>query len=568
VTLAVVFGFAVHDGLAPVVGAAPYDVIGRQLPRQLVQLLNAGGDRGARFFPFLGNSGGVRRFLHLRDLLPVATLASLHKNLDVGCLVDGELSEDRVFVRIHDAATQRLLREFDLPFHAERPFDALPRIQFELMEVVGWEGRPHQPPALAGEAMAWYVIAKDELLSLEADIAVPPDIDPVRAARSCLEMIEDVALVQDVAIETAAQMLRIGKRNEDAAQLLRLVADRMAPAFDGYRRTAALQQLAGDEPGAAVTWTRAARLQPQSAEAVETAASLWFRTGHLDDALQVLMLARHAGTLTASGLGQLAAVADRLGDRALRDAVTGELMQRDRLPVPVARLLTSFLLEDDRAQEAEAIATRALEHQQQDAGLWLEHGRACLLLGSTERAGASLRRAIAQGLAGEARNDADRLLRMSSVPGLFAAMRQVDASLAGGDQRQALRTARNLVRVAADAGEAWLFLAIVRLRLGHDWRAERALRRALELDDGIAEAHNRLGILLVGQGNLEPGVQHLLRAGLLAPTDPSPRLHLAQAYAMLGRRGDGERSLREAERLGANPRALAAIKQQFYAQGA
>jgi Flp pilus assembly protein TadD len=147
-------------------------------------------------------------------------------------------------------------------------------------------------------------------------------------------------------------------------------------------------------------------------------------------------------------------------------------------------------------------------------------------------------------------------------------MRQVDAALAGSDQRQALRTARNLVRDAADAGEAWLFLAIVRLRLGHDWRAERALRRALELDDGLAEAHNRLGILLVGQGNLEPGVQHLLRAGLLAPTDPSPRLHLAQAYALLGRRGEGERNLREAERLGANPRALAAIKQQFYAQGA
>src|SRR5262249_33012452 len=226
---------------------------------------------------FTGTSTAPGGSPHAGELRPVATLASLHKNLDVGCLVDGELFDDRVIVRIHDAATQRLLREFELPFHAERPFDALPRIQFELMEAAGWEGRPHQTPALAGEALAWYVIAKDELLSLEADIAVEPDVDPVRAARSCLEMIEDIALVQDVAIETAAQVLRIGKRNEDAAQLLRLVADRMAPAFEGYRPTAALQQPARDQPGAALTRTPPARPQPPSPHARATAAAPAFR---------------------------------------------------------------------------------------------------------------------------------------------------------------------------------------------------------------------------------------------------------------------------------------------------
>ena len=38
----VVFAFAVEDGLAPVVGAAPFSVLARQVPRVLVEQLNAG----------------------------------------------------------------------------------------------------------------------------------------------------------------------------------------------------------------------------------------------------------------------------------------------------------------------------------------------------------------------------------------------------------------------------------------------------------------------------------------------------------------------------------------------
>jgi Flp pilus assembly protein TadD len=94
------------------------------------------------------------------------------------------------------------------------------------------------------------------------------------------------------------------------------------------------------------------------------------------------------------------------------------------------------------------------------------------------------------------------------------------------------------------------------------------LRRALGIDDNLGEAHNRLGILLLSQGNLDLGTQHLLRAGLLSPGDPAPRLHLAQAFALLGRVQEGERHLAEAERLGANAQTLAAIRAQFFARGA
>lgn len=566
--LAIVFGFAVQDGLVPIVGAAPYDVIARQLPRQLVQLLNAGADRGARFFPFLGNAGGKRTFLRLREPLPVATLASLHKHDQVVCMVDGAIADGSLHMRVHDGESHRLVREVELPFDPRKPYDVLVRAQFEVMSVLGWEGRPQAAPKLSDAALAWFLIAKDELLSLEAAVASEPGSDPLRAARECIAQAADVPVAQDIVIETVAYLLRASKLVPEAVQLLQRLAAAAPVTFELCRRIGALQQAAGDESGAALTWTRAAGLQPDNAEAVEIAASLWFRIGRLQDAHEVLARARSLNALSAAGMGQLAAVADRRGDRALRVELTAELLRLDSLPLPVARLVTSFLLEEDRAHEALVVADRAIARSPQDAGMWLEVGRACLLLDDCTRAAGALRRALDQGLKGEPRRDAERLLRLCVVPGLFVAMRQVDAALSARDHATALRIAAQLVRRASDSAESWLFLGIVRQRLGHGWRAERALRRALGIDDNLGEAHNRLGILLLSQGNLDLGTQHLLRAGLLSPGDPAPRLHLAQAFALLGRVQEGERHLVEAERLGANPQTLAAIRAQFFARGA
>ena len=86
---AVVFAFAVEDGLAPVVGAAPYDVLARQIPRILVGQLNGDSDRGVRFFPFLGPVDGARSFLRLREPLDPKALVALHKQEGVDRLVDG-----------------------------------------------------------------------------------------------------------------------------------------------------------------------------------------------------------------------------------------------------------------------------------------------------------------------------------------------------------------------------------------------------------------------------------------------------------------------------------------------
>ncbi len=558
------FGFAVADGLPPVVGAAPYEVLGRQLPRQLVQLLNAGADRGIRFLPYLTSNNGQRMFLPVRECLPIATLASLHQRGEVRLLIDGSLANDQIRLRIHDGATQQLVLDLELPFAPERPFDVLQRFWFEITGVLGWTGRPQLPAVPPGIGLSWLWIAKDELLALEANIAADPAADVLRGARECAAG-ADLPVVREIVIETAAFLLRAGKRREQVAALLRLVGERTADVAS-MRRAAGLLQAAGDEPAAALVWARAIAVEPRP-EDVETCAGLWFRQGELEQARAVLTAADQRGALGPAGLGQLAAIHDRVGDIARRDALIERLLPITELPPAVARLVASFLIERDRFADARVLLQRCLERHRDDAGLLLDLGRACLLLDDRDAAASALQEAGSRAGASESKRDIERLLRLTCVPGLFVAMRRVDALLARGEARWALRQAREIVRHCRHAAEAWLFLGVVRHKLRQERRAESALRHALQLDGQLAEAHNRLGILLVARGQVQAGHEHLQRAGMLAPTDPSPQLHLAQACALLGRHRDGEHYLQVAERLGANPQTLAAIRQQFFAAG-
>lgn len=563
-----VFGFAVPDGLPPVVGAAPYDVIARQVPRQLVQLLNGREDRGVRFLPFLGNLGGQRRFLPVRQPLPPATLAALHRRGSVGLLVDGQVAADRVRLRVHDGVSLHTRVDLELPFAPTEPFAVLPRLWFEVTTELGWTGRPMAVHLPDGPTLSWLLVAKDELLALEAGLPPAAGVDVLRAARHCVGAAADLPVVQDVALETAAHLLRGGRPRESVVELLRELAGCAPDVPEVLRRLGGMLQVCEDERTAAAVWTRVARLDP-GPEAVETAAALWFRQARPELARDVLLAARAGGSLSVSGLGQLAAVADRLGDRALRDELADELLRARPLPWAVARLLVTILIEREQPEQARAVAEESLREPDRPAGLWLDLGRACLMMDDGAAAALALESARAAADAGpELRRDVDRLLRLCAVPRLFGSMRRADAALERGDRRTALRLAREVVRGAGGSGDAWLFLGVVRHKLRQDRRAEVALRRALELDGTLAEAHNRLGILLVGRGAFDEGLSHLRTAESLAPNDPSPQLHLAQACALAGQPADGRRHLEQAGRLGANQQLLAAIRRQFFARGA
>ena len=559
---AVVFAFAVADGLAPVVGAAPYDVLARQVPRLLVTRLNGGGDRGVRFFPFLGKIDGERTFLRLGAMLEPQALVQLHRQGDARLLCDGMLRSGFLHFRVVDAIDQRVLADHELPFDPCRPLDALVRLEFDLMGLLGWSGRPQPAPDLGGEALGWFLVLKDALLRREADLADPAD-DPLRPARRCVELAAANAEVQELVLAFAAQLLRAGQQRAEVAVLLRDLAA-VAPATTAAcERISALAQAAGDQALAATTAARAAALEPQRSDLVERAAALLFRLERHDEVRALVDAARARGVASEAALAQLAAVCDRTGDRAGRRALTDELLQRDRLPVPVARLVVSFLLEEGRAAPARDVAARALVEEPRHAMLLFELARADLLLGATEAAARALRAALAAGVLPEVEPQARRLLRLAEVPGLWSGSRAVEDALAANDLPRALAVARDLVRRAATAADAWYLLGLVHHRRGNERRAERLLRRALRRDPDCADAHNRLGILLLTRGALQDGHGHLLRAHALAPHDASTRLHLAQACGLLGDQTAAALHVAAAERLGAEPSLVAAVRRSL-----
>lgn len=560
----VVFAFAVADGLAPVPGAAPYEVLARQLPRMLVAQLNGRADRGARFFPFLAPIDGQRAFLRPNQLFEPAVLGQLHKQGRVPLLVDGILRAGALHWRIVDGERLEVRAEVDVGFDPRRPLDVLARLAFELTDHLGWGGRPASPTLPHGEALAWFLVLKDELLRREANL---PEVavDPLRAARRCVELAPEVEEVRDVVCEFAAHFLRKQERVEECARLLAALVPTATDDVARLERLAGLLVVAGEQGPAATLACRAARLQPERPELVERAAAQCFRLGRYDELRAVVDAARQRGVASSAALAQLAAACDRTGDAATRTALVHELVGRDGLPVPVALLVVSFLVEEGQPALARAIVERALPQAPANAMLHFELGRASLLLDDGARASAALQRALQLGLPPVLARQAQRFQRLAAVPGLWATTQSIEQAVAAGDLPAALATARALVRRVGPVAEAWYLFGLVQHKMGRLRRAERLLRRALRHDRESPDALNRLGILLIATGRLAEGHELLQRAHLLAPTDPSPLLHLAQACALLGRAADAEAHLASAERCGADAELVRAVRAEILA---
>jgi tetratricopeptide (TPR) repeat protein len=558
----VVFAFAVADGLLPAVGAAPYDVLARQLPRLLVARLNGDADRGARYFPFVGNDDGRRTFLSLTDFVAPERLAELHRQPDVRLLVDARLDADGLHWRIHDANRAALLRACTVPFDPRQPLAPLPRLEFEIGDLLGRTDRPQPIAALAGEALGWWLIAKDAVLRAETNLLADGDGDPLRAALRLVELAADEPLAQDVALELAAHVARRSRTHPSLAALVGGLTPHLVADVERLERHAALAQTIGDEHAAATSLARAARLAPQRPELTERAAALLYRCGRHTELSRLVQALRDQGQVSPIALAQLAAVADRIGDRRLRGELTAELLTRPTLPVAVARLLVSFLLEEERAEPARAVAERALAADPAHGMLQFELGRACLLLGDDAAAATALAAALALGVAPAVQAQARRLQRLARVPGLWRGSCAVEAAVAAGDLPTALLAARRLVAAYRDVPEALYLLGLVRHKLAQPRRAERWLRRALAGDPDCADTHNRLGVLLLERGALREGHEHLRTAHRLAPDDAAPLLHLAQACALLGEPTEARQHLVAAQRCGADPQLLAAVERE------
>ena len=559
---AVVFAFAVDDGLAPVVGAAPYDVLARQIPRILVGQLNGDSDRGVRFFPFLGPVDGARSFLRLRELLEPKALVSLHRQEGVDRLVDGCLREDRLIWRVMDGDGAELLR-VDLAFDPLDPLAVLPRLTYELVGQLGWTGRIDQATQLQGEALGWFLVLKDEMLRREADLPEASP-EPLRAAARCVALAGADVEVQQLVMDFLALLLRKGVHRDAVAPVANDLAAHLTKAAS-LDRLAGLMYAAGDKTRAATIVARAACLRPQDTELAERAAAMAFQSGDDASVRAVVERARAVGAATPKLIAQLAASLDRIGDFEGRNELVDELVGEEHLPVPVARLVVSFLLDEEQPAIARTILQRTLQRAPDQSMLHYELGRSCLLLGEPARAGVALQRAIDLGVSDRLLPHAKRLLRVSTVPGLWQGSQLVEKALAAEDLPAALSAARALVRRVGPVAEAWLLFGVVEHRLGHSRRAERLLRRALAHDGDCADAHNRLGALLLEGARNEESYRHLRRAFELAPEDSATLLHLAQAAARIGKLDEARQHVRAAAQFGASSKLVSAVLRKIEA---
>lgn len=558
---AVLYAFAVVDGLKPAVGAAPYDVLARQLPRLLVMRLNGAADRGVRFFPFLGMVDGTRSFLRLNTCFEPKQLIKLHKQGDARFLCDGILREGFLHWRVVDGESARVLLEIDLPFDPSSPTEVLTRLEFELMELLGWSGRPQPASELGGESLGWFLILRDVLLRREAGL-VDDGQDPLLSARKGLELAPSDPDVATVTMDLAGHMLRANERREEVASVLRVLVDATELPVAHFERLGALLLTAGDQAMAATATMRAARSALDRVDLVERCVGLLFRLERYREAGDLVELARQRGVASLTSLAQYAACCDRVGDEARRAVLCNELLAEHDLPAAVARLLVSFLLEDERPESAREVAERALAADAAQPALQFDLGRARLSLGDCAQAVVALQESLRLGLPAEVEMRAYRLLRLASRPGLWVGSQDVEAALERGDHDAALSAVVKLARCAPDVAEVWFMAGLVRHRRGEQHRAERSLRRALRLDDELYDAHNRLGILLVTKGQLEEGLTHLQRAHGLAPGESSPMLHLAQALALLGRVDEAQRFVELAAEAGADAALVEAVRRE------
>jgi tetratricopeptide (TPR) repeat protein len=557
------FGLAVERELSPVIDAAPFEVLARQIPRLVVKRLNGGRDRGIRYFPFVGPVDGRRQFLVLPEMLPVQKLRELCGDDNDGAIVvRGQIQAGTLRLCVHDASDTA---RFD-DVLALDPHDLVPtirRILFEICGVLEWQGAPPQLPDLDALALGHYLVAWDDLLGLEANLVREDASSWLRAIRQCVELAPGQKDASELLLEIVARLIGDGIAHAEVAEVLRDAA--MASHDEAFLATAAawLESINQTEAAVAV-FDRLLARNPDREDVTMRLVAHHFQSGDLASAKSLLESAVARGNRSPRILAQLSVVQQKTGDREAQVATLDELAGRDDLPASVVRVVAAELTERDRCLEAVTVIEKALVAAPGDAALWLEKARALLRVGDGAAARPALEKALAHDPSPTVRQEVQRLLRLAHAPGTLRDLRAVDDALNQDDLPGALRLARRLVRQHRQMGEAWLFLGVVRQRLSQRKRAIRALRRAIHCAPKLGEAHNRLGILLVQEGKHHDAAEHLRCAVELLPWEAGPRIHLAQACYYVGQLDEGREVLAEAARLGADAELLKTVRRTFF----
>lgn len=104
-----------------------------------------------------------------------------------------------------------------------------------------------------------------------------------------------------------------------------------------------------------------------------------------------------------------------------------------------------------------------------------------------------------------------------------------------GDVHQAMSLYRQVLEVEPNRADAWCYLGLALLALGHLDEAERCYRHAIALKPDYADAHSDLGIVLGQQGRLHESVASFQQAIQCKPNHAGYYNNLGVALAQVGR---------------------------------
>jgi Flp pilus assembly protein TadD len=103
----------------------------------------------------------------------------------------------------------------------------------------------------------------------------------------------------------------------------------------------------------------------------------------------------------------------------------------------------------------------------------------------------------------------------------------------------------------SDQSRAWVYnrIGAIQAQLGEEAKAEDALKKAIELDPTLPQAHSNLGNIFYARGDFEAALGKYQHAATLSPETPVFQENLHAAYKKLGRLGDAVTALKAAHRL-------------------
>jgi membrane associated rhomboid family serine protease/Flp pilus assembly protein TadD len=182
------------------------------------------------------------------------------------------------------------------------------------------------------------------------------------------------------------------------------------------------------------------------------------------------------------------------------------------------------MLEAGRNEEAIALATAAVAHDDRDALAHAVLGSIYSNRDEKERAVEEFEKAV--------QIDPDYEYALSRLGWAYDALHRPS---------DAVRVLKRAIKLDEEDSEAWTDLGIAYAHMGRTQEAVKALRTAVQKDPGLASAHHALGIVLQHTGQIEEAIESFRRAVRLEPENKEFTGHLADALEAKGRRDEAEK---------------------------